>query len=68
MKQIFKTYNYNRKTKSKTYIQTYLTLDEFIDSFPFAERQCKTQIEQSLNKDKKFIFSDTDCPFDYLLE
>lgn len=59
---------YNRKTKGKAYLHSYNSLDEFINSFPFAERQCKVQIEWSLNKHNQFVFSDMDCPCDYLLE
>lgn len=68
MKKTYKVHIYNRKTKGKAYLQTYNSLDEFMDSFPFAERQCKIQIEWSFNKNNQFVFSDMDCPFDYLLE
>jgi len=54
----------------KTTIQnfgTYNSLDEFIDNFPFAERQDKEQIEKELDKNGYFKFSDFDCPYQYVL-
>ena len=68
MKQKYKVQIFNRKTNNKSYLQIYNSLDEFIDSFPFAERQCKIQVEQTLNKSNQFVFSDMDCPCEYLLE
>ncbi|PHR42775.1 MAG: hypothetical protein COA32_17075 [Fluviicola sp.] len=68
MKQNYVVNRFNRMTKCKEPLQTYNSLDEFIDSFPFAERQCKVQIEWSLSKHNQFVFSDMDCPYDYLLE
>lgn len=45
----------------------YNSLDEFISSFPFAERQCILQIENELQQNGYFIFSDFYCPLDFKL-
>lgn len=45
----------------------YNSLDEFINNFPYSERQCTIQIERELIRNGHFIFSDLGCPFDYML-
>lgn len=50
---------------SNTFI--YHSLDDFIDNFPFAERQCKDEIERALEQNGRFVFSDNDCPHLYVL-
>lgn len=45
----------------------YDSLDDFIDRFPLAERQCKFQIECELNQSGFYEFSDWDCPDTFVL-
>jgi hypothetical protein len=46
----------------------YDSLENFIDNFPFSERQCMFQIQQNLAQNGCFIFSDWDSPSDFLLQ
>lgn len=45
----------------------YNSLDEFIDRFFLAERQCIIQVQRALDTHGFFIFSDGDCPVDFIL-
>jgi hypothetical protein len=58
-----------RKPQTNESVNTliYQSLDEFINNFPFAERQCKNEIEHDLEQKGRFIFSDSDCPHQYIL-
>jgi hypothetical protein len=46
---------------------TYESIDEFIDNFPFAERQCTAQIERALERNGYYKFGDFDDPSRYVL-
>lgn len=67
MKEIYFISMYNLKTGIENNLLTYNSLDEFIDNFPFAERQDKEQVERELNKKGYFKFGDFDSPHQYIL-
>lgn len=58
-----------RKPQTNESLNTFIyqSMDEFIDNFPFAERQCKHEIERALEQKGMFVFSDSDCPHQYIL-
>jgi len=45
----------------------YTSLNEFIEHFPHAERQCVFQVQQELQNNGYFLFSDFDCPHHFKL-
>lgn len=45
----------------------YTSIDDFIDNFPFAERQNNENVQNELNRKGYFIFGDIDCPFYFKL-
>mgnify|MGYP006190581887 CR=1 FL=1 len=45
----------------------YETIEEFVDNFPFAERQCLIQVQRELTKNGFYRFSDFDCSHIFVL-
>jgi hypothetical protein len=58
-----------KTNKSKQFYEfgTYKDLDDFIDNFPYAERQCIIQIERDLKKNNTFFFSEIESHYSFQL-
>ncbi len=55
------------KTTTYEEIGYFTDLNDFIENFPYTERQCIINIERELSKNGYFIFSDFDAPVKYQL-
>lgn len=55
------------KVYSKNTTTLYGSLDEFVENFPFAERQCKFQIECELKRKGFVKITDYHSPEEFIL-